>query len=77
MIDQFNRRYGIDDYFLATNDGQIYAKVIRDIEKMLIKKALERSLGNQIAAARMLGINRNTLHAKIKKFNINVKKFKS
>lgn len=66
----------IDEYFLRVNRGKVYSRVIEDIEKQLIEKALERSFGNQIAAAKILGINRNTLHTKMKKFNIEVGKFK-
>ncbi|MFH1857892.1 MAG: helix-turn-helix domain-containing protein [Candidatus Omnitrophota bacterium] len=43
---------------------------------MLIEKALKFSFGNQIMASRLLGLNRNTLHTKIKKFNIDVWRFK-
>lgn len=66
----------IDEYFLTVNRGEVYSRVIEDIEKQLIEKALERSFGNQIAAAKILGINRNTLHTKMEKFNIEVEKFK-
>ena len=66
----------IEEYFLRVNRGEIYSRVIEDIEKQLIEKALARSFGNQIAAAEILGINRNTLHAKMKKFNIEAEKFK-
>ena len=43
---------------------------------MIIEKILERSDGNQVMAARILGLNRNTLHKKIKKLNIDVQRFK-
>ncbi|MDP3787327.1 MAG: helix-turn-helix domain-containing protein [Candidatus Omnitrophota bacterium] len=66
----------IEEYFLTTSKGEIYAKVVGHIEKMLIEKALERSSGNQLEASRLLGINRNTLRAKIKKLNIVAGKFK-
>jgi DNA-binding protein Fis len=46
------------------------------MEKSLIEKALEYTFGNQITAAKLLGINRNTIRTKIKKLNINVERFK-
>lgn len=46
------------------------------IEKPLIERALERTWGNQLKAAKILGINRNTMRSKIKKFSIDVKKWK-
>jgi DNA-binding protein Fis len=66
----------IEEYFLTNKKGEIYSNVIDDIESRLIKKALEYSFGNQVLAAKMLGINRNTLHAKVKKLNIDVESFK-
>ncbi|MFH1338409.1 MAG: helix-turn-helix domain-containing protein [Candidatus Omnitrophota bacterium] len=42
----------------------------------MIEAALERTDGNQFKAARLLGINRNTLHAKIKKLGIEVRRWK-
>lgn len=49
---------------------QLYHSTIEDIEKTLIESALERADGNQVKAARILGINRNTLRTKVKKFAI-------
>ena len=66
----------IEQSFLSLKDGQIYKAVIGDTEKILIEKALTRSHGNQILAARVLGLNRNTLRTKIRKLNINTDKFK-
>jgi len=66
----------LDRYFLIENRGTIYSKVIGKVEVRLIEKALEHSFGNQIIASKILGINRNTLHSKIKKLNIDVTKFK-
>lgn len=76
MYEQSNNHV-IDELFLTSNIGKIYASIIGNTEKILIEKALARCFGNQIAAARMLGINRNTIRAKIKKLNIDVGKFKS
>ncbi|MFH1836934.1 MAG: helix-turn-helix domain-containing protein [Candidatus Omnitrophota bacterium] len=66
----------INDLFLNAGKGKIYNSVITETERMLIGKALERSFGNQSIAAKILGVNRNTLRFKIKRFGIDVNKFK-
>jgi two-component system nitrogen regulation response regulator GlnG len=42
-------------------DGTIYHRALAELERPLFDHALLRTGGNQIAAARLLGINRNTL----------------
>lgn len=42
-------------------DGTLYHRALAELERPLFNHALERTGGNQIAAARLLGINRNTL----------------
>jgi len=66
----------IDDQVYAADAGRIYDKMISHIEKIVVIKALQRFEGNQIQAAKMLGLHRNTLHNKIKKLNIDIGKFK-
>lgn len=66
----------IEEFFLTASRGQIYAKVIGYVEKVLIEKALEHSFGNQVIAAKLLGLNRNTLRAKIRKLHIDTERFK-
>ncbi len=56
--------------------GEIYRYVIDDVEKALIEEALVHSNGNQILAAKILGINRNTIRSKIQKFGIKTSQFK-
>jgi DNA-binding protein Fis len=56
--------------------GVLYKAVLGEIEKPLIEHILERTEGNQLKAARILGMNRNTIRAKIKKLGINVDKWK-
>ncbi len=53
-----------------------YQEIINMVEKPLIENMLEKTFGNQLKAAKILGINRNTLRSKIKKFNIDVNKWK-
>jgi two-component system nitrogen regulation response regulator GlnG len=62
--------------FSITNDGKIYYKAIEYIEKIIIEKVLERTFGNQFKAAKILGINRNTLRTKIKKLGIETSRWK-
>ncbi len=42
-------------------DGALYRRALAELERPLFEHALGRTGGNQIAAARLLGINRNTL----------------
>jgi two-component system nitrogen regulation response regulator GlnG len=64
------------DYFAAHADGLpasgVYDRVLREIERPLIGLALEATRGNQIKAAQVLGLNRNTLRKKIKDLDIQV-----
>lgn len=48
----------------------VYDEVLSMVEKALIKIAMRRSNNVKTAAADFLGINRNTLHGKIKKLKI-------
>ncbi|UCF87765.1 MAG: hypothetical protein JSV71_04715 [Nitrospiraceae bacterium] len=54
----------------------LYDTVIPEVEKSLILMVMRETRGNQIRAAKLLGINRNTLRSKIKKYRIKTK-FKS
>lgn len=56
--------------------GVIYRVIIDAVEKPLIECALRRTEGNQFKAARNLGINRNTMRAKIRKFGIDADEYK-
>jgi DNA-binding NtrC family response regulator len=51
----------------------LYDMVIPEVEKSLIVMILRETKGNQIKAAKLLGINRNTLRTKIKKLKISIK----
>lgn len=55
---------------------ELYAFIMPFMERPLIKLVLEKTRGNQVQAADMLGINRNTLRKKIRELNINVGKLK-
>jgi two-component system nitrogen regulation response regulator GlnG len=50
--------------------GDIHSMVIQRVEKPLITLVLKKTEGNQVRAANLLGINRNTLRKKIKELGI-------
>ncbi len=54
--------------------GDIYDRVLEQVERPLIRYVLEKTRGNQVRAADIMGINRNTLRKKISELGITVKK---
>jgi two-component system nitrogen regulation response regulator GlnG len=53
----------------------LYHRLVAEIERPLVELALKRAGGNQVRAARMLGLNRNTLRKKITDHKIVLTKF--
>jgi two-component system nitrogen regulation response regulator GlnG len=47
------------------DDGTLYDRLIAEVERPLIEATLRRHGGNQLRAARALGINRNTLRKRL------------
>ena len=47
-------------------NGRLYRSIMMRIELPLLRQALELSGGNQLRAARLLGINRNTLRKRLR-----------
>jgi two-component system, NtrC family, nitrogen regulation response regulator GlnG len=66
----------IRQFLAASRDGMpmrdIYDQVIAEVERPLIQLTLSATRGNQIKAAAMLGLNRNTLRKKIRDLEIPV-----
>ncbi len=48
----------------------LHTLIMEEVERVLIEKTLEHTKGNKKKAAQVLGINRNTLSSKIKKYKI-------
>jgi two-component system nitrogen regulation response regulator GlnG len=58
------------DYFAAHENGMpstgLYDRVLQEIERPLLTITLAECRGNQLRAAELLGLNRNTLRKKIR-----------
>ena len=60
---------------MRNGSGQnLHPMLISAIERPLITKALQETRGNQIQAAELLGLNRNTLRKKIHDLHIPMKR---
>src|SRR5215211_7717104 len=66
----------INGYFAAHRGALpaagLYDRVLREVERPLIVATLAATRGNQIKAAHLLGLNRNTLRKKIRELDIPV-----
>ncbi|MFD0915488.1 nitrogen regulation protein NR(I) [Pseudahrensia aquimaris] len=63
LLDAHNDETPIED---------LYTTVLHEMERPLIEMTLRAFKGNQIQAAKVLGLNRNTLRKKIRELNIEV-----
>lgn len=65
-------------YFLSYGDdlppAGLYHRVLEEVEYPLILSCLTATHGNQIKAAELLGLNRNTLRKKIRELGVNIYK---
>jgi two-component system nitrogen regulation response regulator GlnG len=63
-------------YFSGFDEGLpppgLYHRILREVEAPLLSAALAATRGNQIRAADLLGVNRNTLRKKIRDLEIQV-----
>lgn len=61
-------------YFASFSDSippvGLYHRILRDVEAPLLAAALAATNGNQIKAAELLGVNRNTLRKKLRELNL-------
>ena len=66
----------LSDYFASFGDDLpppgLHGRILREVEYPLIAAALAATRGNQVKAADLLGVNRNTLRKKIRDLDISV-----
>ena len=65
------------EQIFAERDGRLpqaglYGRILREVERPLIARVLTETRGNQLRAAALLGVNRNTLRKKIRELDIEV-----
>ena len=61
-----------DDLGGMTPPPDLYDKIMSQVEKPLLENVLRYVRGNQVRAAAILGINRNTLRKKIAYLNVDM-----
>ncbi len=59
---------------IGSREGPLYSEFLEKVERLLLTEALRHSKGNQTHAARLLGLARPTLHAKLQKFGLTAEK---
>jgi DNA-binding NtrC family response regulator len=70
-LDFVGRSPPADSFGVDWPDEDIPSAIAR-LEKALIRRSLERSVGNRTEAARALGIHRQLLYAKMKRYGLDV-----
>lgn len=55
---------------LRLSDERVHANIVELIEEMVIARSLKECANNQVKAAKMLGISRNTLRHRMQKYNL-------
>ena len=80
MLDNDNQFSKILEKYLSRNinkinkeyQGDVYNYFVTELEKVLLLEVLKNKNGNQLKAAELLGLNRNTLRKKITELNISI-----
>jgi two-component system, NtrC family, nitrogen regulation response regulator GlnG len=70
-VENYMRHY-LDSLGERLPSPGLYHRILRDVEAPLIAAILAITRGNQIKAAEILGVNRNTLRKKVKELDLNV-----
>jgi len=76
MITLKDKIVELGEFLYRDKQGRLYRAMLELMEKPLLEHILERTFGNQLKAAKILGINRNTMRAKIKKLGIDPNRWK-
>jgi two-component system nitrogen regulation response regulator GlnG len=58
------------DTLIASRPGRVYRELLAIVERPLIAHVLAATRGNQLRAARLLGLNRNTLRRRCRELGL-------
>lgn len=58
----------------CTEPENVYRKLLAEIEPPLIEEVLRYTAGNQSRTARVLGMTRNTLRSKLRRYDISYRR---
>jgi precorrin-2 dehydrogenase/sirohydrochlorin ferrochelatase len=58
------------DRLLAMQPGLVHRELVCQLERALLAHMLDRTAGNQLRAARLLGVNRNTLRKRCRQLGV-------
>ena len=67
-VGQYSRR------LLAANQSNVYHTVLSAVDRVVLGEVLRHTKGNQVEAARLLGVSRNTLRAKLRSLGMTLEK---
>lgn len=81
LFGEFNDKFSIKNFldskignflgdFCRIENSNLYDTIIQEVEKALFSLVLSETGNNQLKAAKILGINRNTLSKKLKNYNL-------
>lgn len=81
IFGEFNDKFSIKNFleskignllhdFSKIENSNLYDTIIQEVEKALFSLVLSETGNNRLKAARILGINRNTLNKKLKNYNL-------
>jgi two-component system nitrogen regulation response regulator GlnG len=57
---------------LTSGEGDLYAETHRQVDRLLLTRVLEDTGGNQLQAARRLGIGRETLRRRLSELGLHL-----
>ncbi|MDG2187437.1 MAG: nitrogen regulation protein NR(I) [Hyphomicrobiales bacterium] len=71
-IEKYLSQFTLDE--LIANQDDLYQRVLVEFEKPILNYVMKRTNNNQIKAAKILGLNRNTLRKKLRSLNMDLSK---